>query len=224
MPDITGPLVDLVTRWIGDYGALAVFLLMVAESACIPVPSEAIMVYGGFLVSQGKAGLGAIIVAGVAGNLVGSLIAYWVGRVKGREWVLRWHWLHVTPARLDRADRWFARWGELAVLIGRLLPVVRTFISLPAGIARMPVWRFTILTFIGCVPWVIALTLAGRAVGDNWEQLQHHLRWLDYAIVLAVVAGIVWLVVRSRRRRRAARDEAPSDPAEGAADRAGAPG
>src|SRR5436190_24386138 len=155
MPDITGPLVDLVTRWIGDYGALAVFLLMVAESACIPVPSEAIMVYGGFLVSQGKAGLGAIIVAGVAGNLVGSLIAYWVGRLKGREWVLRWHWLHVTPARLDRADRWFARWGEPAVLIGRILPVVRTFISLPAGIARMPVWRFTVLTIIGCVPWVI---------------------------------------------------------------------
>jgi membrane protein DedA with SNARE-associated domain len=224
MPDITGPLVDLVTRWIGDYGALAVFLLMVAESACIPVPSEAIMIYGGFLVSQGKASLAAIIIAGVAGNLVGSLIAYWVGREKGREWVLRWHWLHVTPARLDRADRWFARYGEPAVLLGRLLPLVRTFISLPAGIARMPVWRFTVLTIIGCVPWVTALALAGRAVGDNWEQLQHYLRWVDYVIVLAAAAVIVWLVVR-HRRRRAARP-ALADPADGAVrgvDPAGAP-
>src|SRR5262245_25014276 len=100
---------------------------MVLESACIPVPSEAIMLYGGFLVSQGDAEMAAIVVAGVLGNVVGSWIAWWVGRTKGREWVLRWRWLHVTPHRLEAAERWFARYGDWAVLIARCLPIVRTF-------------------------------------------------------------------------------------------------
>ena len=203
MPDVTAPLVNFVTDQIGSYGTLAVFLLMILESACIPVPSEAIMLYGGFLVSQGKAGLGWIIVAGVAGNLIGSWIAWWVGRVKGREWLLRWHWLHVTPKRLDAADRWFARWGDWAVMLTRCLPIIRTFISLPAGIARMPFWRFTALTLIGCIPWVTALALVGRAVGDNWEDIQKQLHYFDYAVAIAIVAGIVWLIVRRRRGRPA---------------------
>jgi membrane protein DedA with SNARE-associated domain len=203
MPDVTAPLVNFVTDQIGSYGTLAVFLLMILESACIPVPSEAIMLYGGFLVSQGKAGLGWIIVAGVAGNLVGSWIAWWVGRAKGREWLLRWHWLHVTPKRLDAADRWFARWGDWAVLLTRCLPIIRTFISLPAGIARMPFWRFTVLTLIGCIPWITALALVGRAVGDNWEDIQKQLHYFDYAVAIAIVVGIAWLIVRRRRGRPA---------------------
>jgi membrane protein DedA with SNARE-associated domain len=206
MPDVTAPLVNFVTDQIGSYGTLAVFLLMILESACIPVPSEAIMLYGGFLVSQGKAELGWIVVAGVAGNLIGSWIAWWVGRAKGREWLLRWHWLHITPKRMDAADRWFARWGDWAVLLTRCVPIVRTFISLPAGIARMPFWRFTTLTLIGCVPWILALALVGRAVGDNWEDIQGQLHYFDYAVAVAIVAGIVWLVVR-RRRGRPARPE-----------------
>jgi membrane protein DedA with SNARE-associated domain len=201
MPDITAPLVNFATDQIGSYGALAVFILMVLESACIPVPSEAIMLYGGFLVSQGQASLWAIVLAGVAGNVVGSEIAYWVGRVKGREWVLRWRWLHVTPRRLDAADRWFARWGDWAVLVSRLLPVIRTFISLPAGIARMPPLRFTLLTLVGCIPWVLALALLGRAVGDNWDDVQKQLHYVDYALVAAIVLGIVWLIVRRRSAR-----------------------
>jgi len=203
MPDVTAPLVNFVTDQIGSYGTLAVFLLMILESACIPVPSEAIMLYGGFLVSQGKAALGWIILAGVAGNLVGSWIAWWVGRVKGREWLLRWHWLHVTPKRLDAADRWFARWGDWAVLLTRCLPIIRTFISLPAGIARMPFWRFTVLTLIGCIPWITALALVGRAVGDNWEDIQKQLHYFDYAVAIAIVVGIAWLIVRRRRGRPA---------------------
>jgi membrane protein DedA with SNARE-associated domain len=204
MPDITAPLVNFATDQIGSYGTLAVFLLMILESACIPVPSEAIMLYGGFLVSQGKAGLGWMILAGVAGNLVGSTIAYWVGRAKGREWLLRWHWLHITPKRLDSADRWFGRWGDWAVLLARCLPIVRTFISLPAGIARMPYGRFILLTFIGCLPWVTGLTLIGRAVGDNWEDIQHQLHYVDYVVLAAIVAGVIWLIVRRRRGRPAA--------------------
>ena len=204
MPDITAPLVNWVTEVIGSYGVWAVFILMVLESACIPVPSEAIMLFGGFLAGQGKTTLFAVIVAGVAGNVVGSWIAYWVGLKKGRDWALQWHWLHITPERLDKADRWFERYGSWAVLIARMLPIIRTFISFPAGVARMPFWRFTILTVIGCIPWVTLLAWIGLLVGDNWEAVQHKLHYFDYAVALLIVAGIIWMLVRYRRRRVAA--------------------
>ena len=202
MPDLTAPIVNFATDQVGAYGALAVFILMILESACIPVPSEAIMLYGGFLVSQGDASLFMIVAAGVAGNVIGSWIAYGVGRYRGREWALRWHWLHITPKRLDSADHWFQRYGAWAVLLSRCLPIIRTFISLPAGIARMPFWRFTVLTLIGCLPWVLLLALAGREVGDNWEDLQHRLHYFDYVLVVGVIAGVAYLLMRQRRRRR----------------------
>jgi membrane protein DedA with SNARE-associated domain len=198
MPDITAPLVNLATSQVGAYGALAVLVLMILESACIPVPSEAIMLYGGFLVARGQASLLAIVAAGVAGNLIGSCLAYGAGRWLGRDWVLRARWLHVTPQRLEAAERWFARRGDRAVLISRCLPVIRTFISLPAGVARMPFGRFTVLTAIGCIPWVTALAVAGRALGSRWETLQHGLHYVDYAIVLALVAGAAWWLWRRR--------------------------
>ena len=201
MPDITRPLVDFATTQVGSYGLVAVFVLMVLESACIPVPSEAIMIYGGFLVARGQEDLVPIIAAGVLGNIVGSCIAYWVGYAKGRDWALRFHWLHITEKRLDVVDRWFARWGSWAVLFSRCVPLVRTFISLPAGVARMPFGRFVLLTFIGCVPWVTGLTLLGRAAGDDWERLQKQLHYVDYALILAAVAGLIWWLFRRRARR-----------------------
>lgn len=204
MPDITAPIVNWATDMIGSYGITAVFLLMVLESACIPVPSEAIMLFGGFLAGQGKVTFIGVVTAGVLGNLVGSWIAYWVGLKKGRDWALRWHWLHITPERLDMADRWFEKYGSWAVLIGRVLPIVRTFISLPAGIARMPFWRFSILTLIGCIPWVTLLAWLGLLVGDNWEAVQQKLHYFDYAVALAIIGGIVWLALRYRSRRAAA--------------------
>ena len=204
MPDITAPLVNFATDVVGSYGVWAVFLLMILESACIPVPSEAIMVFGGFLAGQGKVGFWPVVIAGVAGNLVGSWIAYWVGATKGREWALRWRWLHITPARLDAADRWFQKYGDWAVLISRCLPIIRTFISLPAGVARMPFWRFSVLTLIGCIPWCLLLAYAGLAVGDNWGTLQKQLHWFDYAVAAAIIVALVWLVVRYRRKRVAA--------------------
>ena len=208
MPDLTAPIVEFATSQVGAYGVLAVLLLMILESACIPVPSEAIMLYGGFLVGRGEASMFWIVVAGVGGNVIGSWIAYAVGRYRGREWALRWHWLHITPKRLDSADHWFARYGSWAVLISRCLPIIRTFISLPAGIARMPFWRFTILTLIGCIPWVLLLALAGRAVGDNWEDLQHQLHYFDYVLVVGIAVGAAYVVVRHRRRLREAPDAA----------------
>lgn len=204
MPDITGPIVNFATDTVGAYGVWAVFILMILESACIPVPSEAIMVFGGFLAGQGKVSFWAVVVAGVAGNVIGSWIAWWVGREKGRDWALKWHWLHITPERLDAADRWFDRYGGWAVLLSRCLPIIRTFISLPAGVARMPFWKFTVLTLLGCIPWCLLLAYAGLAVGDNWETLQKQLHWFDYAVALAIVVGIAWMFVRYRRRRTAA--------------------
>ena len=211
MPDITAPIVEFATNQVGAYGVLAVFVLMILESACIPVPSEAIVLYGGFLVSRGDESLTLIVAAGVLGNVIGSWIAYAVGRYRGREWALRWHWLHITPKRLDSADRWFARHGAWAVLVSRCLPVIRTFISLPAGIARMPFGRFTLLTLIGCIPWVLALALAGRAVGDNWEELQHQLHYFDYVLVLGILGGATYLLMRQRHGRRAAPDTARAE-------------
>jgi membrane protein DedA with SNARE-associated domain len=203
MPDITAPLVDFATSQVGAYGAIAILLLMVLESACIPVPSEAIMLYGGFLVARGQTSLLAIVVAGVAGNLIGSALAYGAGRWLGRDWVLRARWLHVTPERLALAERWFARRGDRAVLLSRCLPIVRTFISLPAGVARMPFARFSILTAIGCIPWVAALAIAGQALGSNWESLQHGLHYVDYAVAAAIVGGAAWWLWRRRAGRRA---------------------
>jgi membrane protein DedA with SNARE-associated domain len=200
MPELTAPIVNFSVEQVGAYGLAAIFVLMVLESACIPVPSEAIMLYGGFLVSAGEQEFVPVVVAGVAGNVVGSLLAYWLGAAKGREWLLRMRWLHVSERHLTQADRWFERYGNWAVFLSRMLPIVRTFISLPAGIARMPLGRFTLLTTLGCIPWVTALTLAGMAVGSQWEDLQHKLHLFDYLLLaLIVVAGAWWLI---RRRRR----------------------
>lgn len=193
-----------VTRTVSDHGLAAVFGLMLLESACIPVPSEVIMLYAGYLVSAGKLGLLGAVAAGVAGNLAGSLVAWWAGSAGGRDLILRYgRFIHVTEARLSMADRWFARYGERTVLIARCLPLIRTFISLPAGVAKMPLGRFAVFTTIGCVPWVLALTLLGDAVGKNWETLHSRLAFLDYVVATAIVATIAWLAVRVRRSPRA---------------------
>jgi len=177
-----------------------VFVLMLLESACIPVPSEVIMLYAGYLVSIGQLGFVAAVAAGVLGNLAGSVLAWWAGKTGGRELVLRYgRFIHVTEPRLARSDRWFERYGERVVLVSRCVPVVRTFISLPAGIAQMPLRRFALYTTIGCVPWVAALTLLGYVVGSNWESLHQRLAFLDYVVVVAAVLGVVWLAVRLRR-------------------------
>jgi len=145
--------------------------------------------------------LGAAVTAGVAGNIVGSWIAWGVGMTGGRVLLERHgRWLHITPARLDEADRLFERRGERIVLIARCLPIIRTFISLPAGIARMPFWRFTIYTAIGCVPWVLGLTLIGMQVGAHWDEWHKRFEFLDYLVIAAILAAIAYLVLRRRRR------------------------
>jgi membrane protein DedA with SNARE-associated domain len=204
LASITEPIVNAATDFIDSVGAIGVFLLMVLESACIPVPSEAIMLFAGFNVSTGDMTLFAAIFAGVAGNVVGSAIAYAAGYYGRIELLDRNRLIHINQKHLAQADRWFERHGDITVLVARCLPIIRTFISLPAGVARMPFWRFIVLTTIGCIPWVTGLTLIGREVGDNWEDWRHNLEYLDYVVGAAIVAGIIYLIVRRRRTPRPA--------------------
>jgi membrane protein DedA with SNARE-associated domain len=198
---LTGPLVDFATNVIGDLGLAGIFVLMLLDSACIPTSSEAIMLFGGFEVANGRFTMLEIVVAGVAGNVVGSWIAYGIGYF-GRIELVERHgkWLHITPRQLAWADRWFERYGGVTVFFSRMLPVIRTFISLPAGVAKMPFWRFSVLTTAGIIPWVLAWAIAGRQVGDDWDTLQEKAHYADYVIAALIVAGVVYLILRRRRR------------------------
>jgi membrane protein DedA with SNARE-associated domain len=199
LASITEPIVDAATDFIDTAGAAGVFVLMTLESACIPVPSEAIMLFAGFNVSQGDMTLIGIVVAGVLGNVVGSWIAYAAGYYGRLELLDKNRFIHINRKHLDWADRWFQRHGDITVLVSRMLPIIRTFISLPAGVAKMPFWRFTALTTIGCIPWVLLLALIGREVGDNWEDWRHYLEYFDYVVAAAIVGGLAYLLIRRRR-------------------------
>ena len=213
LASITDPLVRFATNVVGDLGLAGVFVLMLLESACIPIPSEATMLFAGFNVSDGEYSLFAAVAVGSVANLVGSWIAYAIGYY-GRIDILEKHGrkLHIKPSHLQWADRWFARHGDATVFFTRLLPVIRTFISLPAGVAKMPFWRFTIFTVAGCLPWVFLLAFTGKQVGANWAQWKDDLHYVDYAVVALVVIGIVLLIVRNRRERpsKAAADAPPA--------------
>jgi membrane protein DedA with SNARE-associated domain len=197
---ILDPIVDAATDFIDTVGALGVFVLMLLESACVPIPSEATMLFAGFNVSEGDMTLFEITAAGVLGNLVGSWLAYAAGYYGRIELLDRNRLIHINQKHLAWADSWFQRHGDATVFFTRLLPIIRTFISLPAGVARMPFWRFTWLTLAGCIPWVFALALLGREVGDNWEQWRDNLHYLDYAVLAAIIIGVVYLLIRRRRQ------------------------
>jgi membrane protein DedA with SNARE-associated domain len=200
---LTDPIVEFAVDVVDALGLPGIFLLMVAESACIPIPSETTFLFAGFNVARGEYSVLAVVATGTVANVVGSWIAYAVGYY-GRVDLLEKHGrkLHIKPSHLAWADDWFARYGSATVFFARLLPIVRTFISLPAGVARMPFWRFTLLTTLGCMPWILMLTLIGRAVGDNWEQWKDKLHYVDYAVAAALVLAALWLLLRKRRERR----------------------
>jgi membrane protein DedA with SNARE-associated domain len=206
---IINPIVDVATDVIDATGLPGIFLLMALESACIPVPSEAIMLFAGFNVSEGNMTLFGIVAAGVLGNIVGSWVAYAAGYYGRLELLEKNRFIHINPKHLATADRWFQRYGDATVFFTRMLPIVRTFISLPAGVARMPFWRFTALTALGCIPWVLMLGIIGREVGDRWEQWEDNLNYLDYVVVAGLVALVVYLLLK---RRRSKPDEAERRP------------
>jgi membrane protein DedA with SNARE-associated domain len=206
---------SFVTEEIARYGYVAIFVLMVLESACIPIPSEVTMLFGGALVSasflapEQQLGFWPVVLAGTAGNVVGSWLAYWAGSVGGRPLIDRWgRYLLIRPHEVDRAHDWFERRGELAVFGGRLLPVIRTFISLPAGVVRMGFGKFTLYTVLGCLPWCLLLTWLGYLLGERWETVERVFRPFAWGIAALVVVGGVWFVwhrIRSIRREEAER-------------------
>jgi membrane protein DedA with SNARE-associated domain len=188
------------------HGYIAVFALMLLESACIPIPSEITMLFAGFLASPdhptnaARLSFVGVALAGVAGNVVGSWLAYGVGRLVGRAPLDRWgKFLGIRSHDIDRAERWWARRGTATVFFSRVLPVIRTFISLPAGIEEMPFGRFTVYTAAGCIPWVFALTGVGYALGQNWDTILGQFRVATYVIVALVVVGFAAYLIRRRR-------------------------
>lgn len=203
LASVTDKLADWVTNIVDDIGLKGIFLLMTLESACIPIPSEPTMLFAGFNVEKGTYSYLAVVATAVAANVLGSWIAYGIGRF-GRIELVERHgkWLHITPKNLEWADRWFEKYGDWAVFFSRMLPIIRTFISLPAGVAKMPFWRFTLFTFLGCIPWMAGLTFLGYKLGENWNDVRKYLHWVDYGVALAIVGGAIWLFVRWRRNRR----------------------
>jgi membrane protein DedA with SNARE-associated domain len=213
LASISETLVNETSSFVREAGLPGIFALMALSSACIPIPSEVVMLFAGFAVadpsqsaSQHHMTMTGVILAGLLGTMVGSWVAYGVGR-GGRLELLERHGgkVHMGPAQIERADRWFQRYGEPAVLFGRVIPLVRAFVSLPAGIAKMPLGRFTVLSLIGTVPWVVALAFAGHALGGDWTSVRKGFEYVDYVIVALVVIGIAYAIVR--RRRRGSADE-----------------
>ena len=202
LASLTDPIVNFAVDVVDEMGLLGIFILMALESACIPIPSEATMLFAGFNVSRGEYSLLVVTLVGSFANLVGSWAAYWIGYA-GRVDILEKHGkkLHIKPEYLRWTDQWFEKHGDITVLVTRMLPIVRTFISLPAGVARMPFWRFSLLTFIGCLPWVFMLTFIGQQVGERWESWKDSLHYFDYAVAACIVLGVVYLVIRNRRNR-----------------------
>lgn len=197
--DLTGPIVDFCVKTIESTGLGGIFLLMALGSACIPVPSEVVMLFAGFSVSNGDQTLFGIVAAGLAGNMVGSWLTYAAGYYGRIDLLEKNRLVHLSPSRLAWVDKWFQQYGDATVFFGRLLPVVRAFISLPAGVAEMPFWRFTWLTALGSLPWVLGLGVLGRLVGDNWEEWRHYLGYFDYVVLATIVAGVIYLLIKRRR-------------------------
>jgi membrane protein DedA with SNARE-associated domain len=202
-----------VTSWLAHYGVFAVFALMFVD-AVFPAASELVMVYGGALASgalghrvdvfgwhtTGLSAYLAVVLAGVLGYQLGAILGWWIGKRGGRPFLERHGRLvHLTPDRLDRADRWFDRWDDWAVFIGRITPVARSFISIPAGVFEMPFLRYNVLTLLGNTLWCVVLAGAGWALGTSYTRLHHDFRFVELAVAAGIVVVVAYLVARSRR-------------------------
>jgi membrane protein DedA with SNARE-associated domain len=215
-----------LTTFIGDHGLYAVFGLMLIDSV-LPAASELVMLYAGVVASGALAGQHVVLfghridshfwgyvamsLAGVAGQTVGSIIGWAIGLYGGRPLVERHgRWLHLGPENLDRAERWFDRWGDWAVFLGRMTPVVRSFVSIPAGLARMPLGRFTLYSVLGTIPWCFGIAGAGWALGSSWETFHHDFRYVEVLVGVGILALLVWYL---RRRRATKMGRRASDPA-----------
>ena len=220
---VLSEITETVTSVVGDYGLYAVFLLMLVD-AVLPAASEVVMVYGGAIaagafanqevtffgstIEEGLPAYLAIAFAGTIGYTIGAIGGWAIGLYGGRPYLERHgRWLHLDEAKLDRAERWFERWEDWAVFLGRLTPVVRSFVSIPAGVLEAPFVRYTLLTLAGSAGWCFAFAGAGWAAGASWEDFHHAFRYFDYLVGGLIVAAIAWLVVRRLRRRRRLAEE-----------------
>ena len=210
MDALIEPVINLMERWVEDYGYAAIFVLMLLESALIPFPSEVTMLAGGFYAAEGSLDLFWVTTAGVMGNMVGSWIAYALGRKTGRALLDRYgRYVLIRSHDVDKAEIWWDKYGEAATFFSRLLPVIRTFISLPAGIAKMPLGKFSVYTFLGVVPWTFGLAYLGVVLGENWERV------LDYFdLPTLLIGGALVLVVGIWYLRRRKQQQAPVGPAD----------
>jgi membrane protein DedA with SNARE-associated domain len=189
------------------FGYWGIFVGMIIESACIPLPSEAIMLFSGFMVASGMLNFWVVVAAGVLGNLTGSVLTYWVGASGGRSLLLKYgRYVLINAQHIEKADRWFYRYGDWTVFFTRNMPVIRTFISLPAGIARMNFAKFFIYTFIGCIPWNIALTFLGFKLGKNWHSIEPYFRPVSYAMLAVLIAGAAWFFYQNLNNRKEVRN------------------
>jgi membrane protein DedA with SNARE-associated domain len=188
------PILEQVYRTIGYFG---VFFAMAIESACIPLPSEIVLPLAGWMVARGEFDFWLAVLAGTFGCTLGSAVAYWVGALGGRPVLLRYgRYVLISAHEIDVADRWFGKYGEAAVFFGRLLPVVRTFISFPAGVSRMPFGRFLLYSTLGSFPWSVALVYLGKLLGDNWIVVREVAHQIDYVIVAVTVAAVAYFVYK----------------------------
>lgn len=194
---ILEPIGAWIISVISQLGYAGIVLTMAIESACIPLPSELIMPFSGYLAFTGRFSLWGVSVAGAFGCVVGSVVAYWVGVWGGRPFLQRYgKYVLISSKDLDTADRWFEKYGEWAIFFSRLLPIIRTFISLPAGIARMRFWRFVIYTFIGSLPWCFMLAYVGKVLGENWKSLKVYFHRADILIAILLALAVFFFVYR----------------------------
>ena len=192
-----------ITGVISTLGYGGVILLMAIESANIPLPSEIIMPFSGFLVAKGEFNLWLTGLTGAIGCVIGSIFSYYLGAWGGRPLVEKYgKYIFISHHDLDLADRWFRRYGEATVFFSRLLPIVRTFISFPAGIARMNFPRFLIYSFLGSLPWTLLLAFIGQKLGENWEGLRIYFRGFDWLILVLIIALIIWWIWRHLRHQK----------------------
>lgn len=202
-------LIPFLENLYAQMGYLGLVLVMTLESACIPIPSEIILPMAGWMVAMGKWNLWLAVFFGTVGNTLGSCVAYWVGATGGRPLVERFgRYIFISHHDLELADRWFARYGEWTVFFSRMMPIVRTFISLPAGIARMNFFKFLVYSIAGALPWSFALVYAGKVFGDNWESIRRFLQNFDYLIAVAIIALVALYLYRHLHR-------APADVSKG---------
>lgn len=202
--EILGPVVGAITSFIASAGYVGIFFLMLLESALIPIPSEIIMTFSGFLAAKGELSPVGIVLAGSLGNLAGSVLTYYLGLKVGRAFVIKYgRYVLFKKHHLELTEQWFAKYGDRTSFAGRLLPAIRTYVSLPAGLGRTNFKKFVIYTFAGSLIWNSLLTFAGIQLGSNWENIDHYSIYLDVAAIVAIAAFVAWFVTKSKKVSKA---------------------